>query len=129
MGQCWPHQPYASSSSSKSHRNNLTSFVVASLEVAHTLCQRASDCAQPSRLVSLLATAQGWVQKLLTAPSLPGTDLHIGSGKCLHPLHFQGMTLFMKLFAVPKPLVAVCLLLSHCLFLAFYSPLAVCLFK
>lgn len=44
------------------------------------LCQRASGCAQPRRLVSHPATAQCWVQEIRAASSLPRIDLRIGSG-------------------------------------------------
>lgn len=68
----------------------------------------------------------------IPAPVLSRKDLHIGSGQHFQQLDFQGIMLFMKLFgtAVPKSLVAVCLLLSPPLFLAIYSPwLFVCLEK
>jgi len=69
-----------------------------------------------------------WLPTLLAAPALPSADLHIGSGQPFQQLDLQWVMLFMKLFgtAVPKSLVAICLLLSPSFFLAFYSP---CLVK
>lgn len=131
-----PHQHRASPSSSKHLSNfhqNYPDLICSSLPTVGTHrdlqpCQRGSGHAQPRRFTSPSASAQHWVQEIPSALSLPRTDLHIGSSECFQPLDFQGIILFMKLFAAPKSLAAVHLLLSRSLFPPFYSPLAVCLF-